>query len=332
MKIAITGGAGFIGSRIAKEYLDAGHAVLVIDNLANGSEDAIDPRARFYNVDIRDSKIRTILKQERPEIVSHHAVHRGSSLPSEQAMIDADVNIRGFLHLLDCCVDSPVKKIIFASNGNDLYGDVTPNQNPLSETTLLAPRRSLDISKAAGESYVRYYTRQYGLEHTILRYADVYGEEPWNKAQHPLSYFIKEVSQHRRPLIQGTGAAIRDQIFIDDVVLANLAALERGKNQTLHISSGSGASLNQLFTLVASYLGSDLTPNYTSGSLCLPEKITMDNTCAQESLHWFPRVSLADGVKRSILLLNRAEGLSPIQQDIYAYAATEAVKIPLHAS
>ena len=76
MKIAIIGGAGFIGSHLAKAYLDAGHDVLIIDTLINGSLEAVDARARFYQVDMRDRKLLSILQRERPDIVSHHAVHR----------------------------------------------------------------------------------------------------------------------------------------------------------------------------------------------------------------------------------------------------------------
>src|SRR5579863_9580407 len=118
MKIAITGGAGFIGSHLAKAYLDAGHDVLVIDNLSHGSRKAIDTRARFYHVDIRDEKLRTILSMERPDIVSHHVSlwNTPSYLsPSRQFLADADVHVRGLLHILDSCVNAAVGKIIFAS-------------------------------------------------------------------------------------------------------------------------------------------------------------------------------------------------------------------------
>src|SRR5207249_3349703 len=102
MKIAITGGAGFIGSHLTRAYLDAGHDVFVIDTLINGSREAVDPRARFYQLDIRDVKLQTVLQKERPDIVSHHVVQRQSSLPlGEPSLTDADVHIRGLLNVLD---------------------------------------------------------------------------------------------------------------------------------------------------------------------------------------------------------------------------------------
>src|SRR3984893_19149807 len=121
MKIAITGAAGFIGAQVTKAYLDAGHDVLVIDSLLYGAHQVVDPRARFYQVDIRDGKLRTILQDERPEIVSHHASQKRFTASCEQAMADADVHIRGLLNVLDSCVNASVGKFIFASGGNNLY-------------------------------------------------------------------------------------------------------------------------------------------------------------------------------------------------------------------
>src|SRR5712691_912580 len=303
MKIAITGGAGFIGSHLARAYLDAGHDVLVIDSLVNGSRDAVDPRARFYPIDIRDGKLSTILQQERPDIVSHHAAQREDVLPREQALTDADVHVRGLLNVLDSCVSASVGKILFASGGNSLYrssggvGKTNPGQISVREDALLCPHKSHDISKAAGEWYVRYYTRQYGLAHTIFRYAEVYGETASDMAQHPLSHFVAMLLAGRRPLIRGAADEILDHIFIDDVVNANICALERARNQTLHISSGQGNTLKQFYTTVAYLLQTEIEPVYISNSLVEPSSIVLDNSLARQVLGWRPQVDFTTGVQ-----------------------------------
>src|SRR5262245_51691686 len=114
MKIAIVGGAGFVGSHLTRAYLDAGHDVFIIDNLVHGTREAIDPRARFYHLDIRDGKLQAVLQAERPDIVSHHAELREQTLPCEGSLIDADVHIRGLLNVLESCVSAQVSKLIFA--------------------------------------------------------------------------------------------------------------------------------------------------------------------------------------------------------------------------
>ncbi len=311
MKIAITGGAGCIGSRLTKAYLDEGHDVLVIDNLLHGSRQAIDARARFYQIDIRDSRLRTILQQEQPDLVSHHAAQQRDDLPETEALADADVHVRGLLNLLEGCINAGVRKIIFASSGNSLYYSLENEQLPIKENAPLCPQHLYDISKLAGEWYVRYYTHQYGLKHCILRYADVYGETDSPHAHHPLTYFMRMFSKQQRPVIRGTGDEIRDHIFIDDVVRANLRALKQGDNQTLHISTGRGCSLNQLCRMVAILFKSDLEPLHISGTLVEDCSIVLDNSHAQRILGWKPEVEMIEGVQRAIQMW-RGEALASL--------------------
>jgi UDP-glucose 4-epimerase len=319
MKIAITGGAGCIGSRLTKAYLDEGHDVLVIDNLLHGSRQTIDGRARFYQLDIRDSKLRTILQQERPDTVSHHAAQQRADIPETEALADADVHVRGLLNVLEGCINAGVRKIIFASSGNSLYHSVENELLPIKENAPLCPQHPYDISKLAGEWYVRYYTHQYGLKHCILRYADVYGETNSQHAHHPLTYFIRMFNNHQRPVIRGTGDQIRDHIFIDDVVRANLRALKQGDNQTLHISTGRGCSLNQLCRMVAILFKSDFEPLYISGTLVEERSTVLDNSRAERVLGWQPEVEMIEGVQRAIQLWRGEALLSPDAQEQRAY-------------
>ena len=306
MKIAVIGGAGFIGYHIVKAYLDAGHDVFVIDTLVNGARQAIDPRARFYEVDLRDAKLHTILQAERPELVSHHAAQREQGdLPREQSLADADVQVRGLLNVLDACVSASVEKLIFASGGTTMYGSVEREQLPLVENTPLCPQQPWDISKAMGEWYIRYYARQYGLPYTIFRYADVYGETECEHIRHPLSYMVRMLLENRRPTIRRADDEVRDSIFIDDVVRANLCALQRGQNSTFNIGSGQGSTLAQAHQLVAEALGSEIEPIYITNSLVFgfpaePTALVLDTTHAQQTLGWQPTVSLTEGIHSTI--------------------------------
>ena len=313
MKIAITGGAGFVGSHLTRAYLDAGHDVLVIDSLAHGSRQDVDERARFYQVDIRDAKVQEILQQERPDVVSHHVAPRAATFPEASLLADADVQLRGLLNVLEGCVSASVTKCIYASNGSTLY---QPAPFPASarseyhiavEDTPVCPQRPNDVSKLAGEWYVRYFSRQYGLEHTILRYAEIYGEPHGEsgreQARHPVTYFAHMLSQGRRPVIRGSARDIRDHIFIDDVARANLRALERGRNCTMHISTGKGYTLDQLFEAVAAQFSSDLLPVSIGSANVEPTVLVLDNTLARQQLDWQPQVDIAEGIKRAVEML-----------------------------
>ena len=300
MKIAIIGGAGFIGSHLTHTYLDAGHDIFVIDSLTSGLQQVIDPRARFYHVDIRAKKLQDILQSERPDMVIHHATQQHETGTGAHTLADADVHVRGLINVLDSCVNASVKRFIFASGGNNLYGRVDAEQLPLPEVTPLHPRSAQDISKAAGEWYVRYYSQQYGLTHTIMRYADIYGEDEPLLFRHPISYFIRMLHEKQRPVIRGTGNEVKDHIFIDDIMQAHLhlqKALRRAENRTFHISSGQGYSLKQLYTLVALVQDSQLEPLYIAGSHLVSSAIILDNTQARLALNWQPQISLSEGIR-----------------------------------
>ncbi len=314
MKIAITGGAGFVGSHLTRAYLDAGHDVLVIDSLAHGSRQDVDERARFYQVDVRDRKVQEILQQERPDVVSHHAAQCVATFPEASLLADADVQLRGLLNVLDGCISASVTKCIYASNGSTLYQPVSVSATSswsdfhiVNEDTSVCPQHSNDISKLAGEWYVRHFSRNYGLEYTILRYAQIYGEsygeergECGEQARHPVTYFADMLSRGRRPVIRGSTRDVRDSIYIDDVVRANLLALERGSNCTMHISSGRGYSLDQLFKAVAAQFSSDLLPVSIGSAGTEPTALVLDNTLARQQLDWQPQVDIAEGIKRAV--------------------------------
>jgi UDP-glucose 4-epimerase len=304
MKIAIIGGAGFVGSHLTRAYLNAGHNVFVIDSLIHGAREAVDPRARFYHLDIRDSKLQAVLQAERPDVVSHHAVQREHILPCEDSLIDADVHVRGLLNVLEGCVHAQVAKLIFASGGNSLYRGCLL-QEPgkamlISEETETCPLRPSDITRITGEWYVRYYTRQYALPHLILRYADIYGETDSRRAWHPLTAFLTHLSLQRRPAIRGTDRDVRDHIFIDDVVRANLCALEQGRNETVHISSAQGYSVKQFYQAAARLLQSSVPPVYFSASQAEPTAVILDNRRAKRVLNWQPEIDFSLGVGMAV--------------------------------
>jgi len=157
---------------------------------------------------------------------------------------------------------------------------------------------------------VRYYTRHYGIAHTILRYADVYGDLRNEQAQHSLTSFVKMLRAHQRPIIRGTGRDGRDVLFIDDVIQANLYALKRGKNVTMHISSGHAYDLNLFYSTAAQLLSSDLKPIYVSESLAKPTTVALDNSLAQEVLGWHPQITLHEGVRRVVEASTDKEALT----------------------
>ncbi len=176
MKILVTGGAGFIGSHVVDAFLAAGHDVAVVDNLWSGRRSNLNPRARFYEVDIRSPQLREVFEQEQPDIVDHHAAQMDVRKSVVDPLFDADVNVKGSVNLLELSRAYGVKKVIYISTGGAVYGE--PEYLPCDENHPVNPICQYGVSKHVVEHYLYVYRHLYGLDYGVLRYPNVYGAAP----------------------------------------------------------------------------------------------------------------------------------------------------------
>ena len=173
MKILVTGGAGFIGSHVVDGFVEAGHDVVVVDNLRTGKASNVHPKARFHKASSRSPEMDSLIREERPDVVDHHAAQISVPESVVNPMEDADINLLGLLNLLECLVRHKVKKVIFISSGGAIYGDA--GEYPTSESYAPRPLSPYAVSKVASEYYLAFYKYQYGLDYTTLRYANIFG-------------------------------------------------------------------------------------------------------------------------------------------------------------
>ena len=152
MKILVTGGAGFIGSNVVDGYVEAGHEVLVVDDLSGGRRSNVNPNARFYEMDIRSGEIDRLIKRERPDILNHHAAQISVPASVSDPLLDADINIKGLLNLLESASKHEVKKVIFISSGGAIYGEAS--EYPTSEACQPVPLSPYAVSKYTSEHYL----------------------------------------------------------------------------------------------------------------------------------------------------------------------------------
>ncbi|RLG28585.1 UDP-glucose 4-epimerase, partial [Methanosarcinales archaeon] len=227
MKILVTGGAGFIGSNVVDGYIREGHDVVVVDNLFTGKRENVNPKARFYKADIRSEEIREIIKEERPDVINHHAAQISVPESVRDPLFDADVNIKGILNLLESAVRYGVKKFIFISSGGAIYGEA--EEFPTSESYEPRPLSPYAISKYCSEYYLSYYSHQYGLKFTTLRYANIYGPRqiPHGEAG-VVAIFMNNILSGKKSVLyhfpEDKEGMIRDYCFVEDVVEANIKA------------------------------------------------------------------------------------------------------------
>lgn len=296
MRILVTGGAGFIGSNIVDAYVEAGHDVVVIDNLSSGKEENVNPKATLYRLDIRSPEVDLVFEKEKPDVVNHHAAQIDVRKSVENPSFDADVNVIGMLNLLQSCVKHGTKKIIFASSGGAIYGD--PDILPADEFSSLKPLAPYGASKIAGEYYISCYGALYGLKYTNLRYGNVYGprQDPHGEAG-VIAIFCQSMLNDKEVKIFGTGEQLRDYVYVGDVVKANLLALEKGNNQSINIGTAAGTSVNELFAILKSITGYRKDAVYYSPRQGELDRTYLTNEKAFEVLGWKPKIDIKRGLE-----------------------------------
>ena len=303
MRILVTGGAGFIGSHVVDAFIAAGHHVAVADSLITGKRENLNPKATFYEVDIRDAGLLAeVFDREQPEVVDHHAAQVNLRTSVDNPVYDAEVNVLGALNVLEQARLHGTRKIIFISSAA-VYGE--PAYLPCDENHPIRPRSPYGASKYAIEVYLNVYRATYGLETTVLRYANVYGprQDPHGEAGVVAIFtdrLLEGGAADAAPVINGNGEQTRDFVYVGDCARANVLALDKGSASVYNVGTGEETSINSLATLL-----SELA-NYAGEIDHGPEKagevfrITSDCTRANQELGWTATVSLREGLARTV--------------------------------
>lgn len=258
-KIVVTGGAGFIGSHKVDRFLKEGYQVVVIDDLSQGRIENISRHLnnecfKFIKADIRDSeKVEAIVKDA--DAIFHEAAVVSVIRSLEDPVYTNDVNVGGTLNLLKACLNSDVKKFIYASSCA-VYGDEeAPRQ---SEENLTSPISPYAATKIAAENYCKIFNSLHGLEAIILRYFNVYGpRQSYGPYSGVITKFIDCLIRGEPPVIYGDGEQTRDFIDVSDIVEANMLALERTgvPSDPINIGTGIATSIKELANLLIDITG-----------------------------------------------------------------------------
>ncbi len=299
MRILITGGAGFIASHVQDTYIKEGHEVAVLDNLVTGNRAKLNPKSKFYELDIRSEKIKEVLQEFRPEVISHHAAQMDVRKSVIDPIYDCQVNGIGMLNLLEQGRQCGLKKMIFASSGGAVYGE--QGAFPADETHRTDPASPYGITKLLGDKYLQFYQETYGIDAVSLRYANVYGprQNPHGEAG-VVAIFISKMLKGEAPTINGDGLQTRDYVFVADVVNANLAALRPGVKGIYNIGTGIETNVVEIFQNLAKILGFPSAAQHGPAKAGEQQRSVISAQKFQREHGWKPEFSLAEGLKKTV--------------------------------
>lgn len=298
----VTGGAGFLGSHLVDALVERGDEVLVLDTLVTGKREKVHREARLREIDVRDrGAVAGEFAEFKPELAFHMAAQADVKRAYKEPEFDAWVNVVGTVNVARACLDNGTGKMIFTSTGGAMYGSPGASALPVDESFPVAPASPYGLSKYCAELYLGMLGRERGLNHTILRPANVYGprQEPESEVGVVL-IFLRQMSAGQAPTLRGFGKATRDYVYVQDAVSAHLLAAERGKPKPYHVGTGEEVDVETIFNGLQRRLGTSFEPNRVPLIPGEVERMALDASLARNELGWKPAFSLDGGLDATI--------------------------------
>jgi UDP-glucose 4-epimerase len=305
MRTLVTGGAGFIGSNLVDALLDAGHEVVVVDDLSTGREEnlrgALGRGAELVVADVTDTKLMMEMLRRRPvDTIFHLAAQIDVRRAVAEPGFDAHVNVEGTISLLEAARETGVGRFVFVSTGGAIYGEGEGQELPFGEDAEIAPMTPYGQSKFAAEGYVALYAREHGLSGVSLRLANVYGprQDPLGEAG-VVAIFCGKLAAGEQPTVFGSGEQTRDFVYVGDVVQALLAAADSDATGAYNIGAGVETSVLGLLEALHAAGAAPQEPIFEEERPGEVQRISLDPTLASEALGWRPLTSLTEGIKKT---------------------------------
>ena len=296
MRVCVTGGAGFIGSHLVDRLIALGHTVLVIDNLTTGVREFVNPKAVFIEMDVRDANIESIFADFKPQVVFHEAAQTMVPASMENPKMDCDVNLLGLVNILEASRKHKVEHFLMPSSAA-VYGDL--DTLPLTEDMIGKPTSFYGLTKLTGEGYLRIYEQAFGLKTVCFRYSNVYGPRQGDGGEG--SIFTRLINEGQGLTIFGDGEQTRDFIYVDDVVEANIKAMNHPElTGVYNISTNTSTSVNKLVSYFKSISNKDLLVYYEAERTGDIRHSRLCNQKAKVDFDFLATVDLERGLRDTI--------------------------------
>jgi len=301
--VLVTGGAGFIGSNLVRALLVRGDRVRVLDNFSTGSRNNLAPL--LADVEVVEGDLRSYERVHAAVRGTEVVFHQGA-LPSvprsvQDPLTTTAVNIEGTLNVLLAARDENVGRVVNASSSS-VYG--SSGALPRTEGQAPDPISPYAVAKLAAERFCTSFSRVYGMETVSLRYFNVFGprQDPDSQYAAVVPRFIRRVAEGRPITVYGDGEQSRDFTYVDNVVEANLLAVDAAgvNGASLNIATGTSETINRATDMISEMIGRPAERTFLEARPADVRASLADISEARRTLGYEPRVSFADGLRRTI--------------------------------
>lgn len=295
--ILVLGGGGFIGSHLVDALIDRGHFVRVFERRNIDTKNLLGVISRIELIKgdfLNEDDLRGALSGI--DVIVHLVSTTLPKSSNDNMLYDVETNVVGTLRLLNLAKLAGVRKVVFASSGGTVYG--IPQYLPIPETHPTEPICSYGISKLAVENFIRLHSYLYGIDYTIFRIANPYGErQDVTSGQGAVSTFLWRVLTGEPIEIWGDGSIARDYLYISDLVRAFVKVIEgNNPSKVYNIGGGQAYSLNEIFETIRSVTEKTPIVNYTNARQLDVPTNCLEISKARSELNWEPRFTLAEGI------------------------------------
>ena len=309
-KVLVTGGAGFIGSHIVDELVARGIETFIVDNLSTGSLDNLSKHKEsgLVHTILGDAReVDSLLRGINIDIVFHEAAIASVPKSVSHPMLVHDVNVNMTLNILNYCVKAGVKRLVFASSAA-VYGII---EGRAVEDMVCRPNSPYGASKLSVEDYLHAYHHSYGLETVALRYFNVYGKrQRYSDYSGVITVFANKILDGEKPTIFGDGEQVRDFVHVQDIVQANMLAMESqvAIGESFNVASGKATSIIELSRIIKSLVGSSGLEDSFAPARAGDMKLGLASIDKiKASLGYSPKIVMQQGLVEVIQSLNKPQ-------------------------
>jgi UDP-glucose 4-epimerase len=303
----VTGGAGFIGSAIAKKLIKEGNEVYIIDNLKTGNIENIPKNSIYIEGDFSKDEIISKLNDIKFDVVFHIGGQSSGEISYEDPEYDLNTNTLSTLKLLQYCVKTGCKKFVYASTMS-VYGE-QKNKEQFSENDDTNPKSFYAVGKLASEKYLEIFSKQFGIDYVALRYFNVYGpgQNLENMKQGMVSIYLKQFLDDSfvDVTVKGDMNRFRDLIYIDDVVDITIESSKNSKfsNKIINVGTAKKTKVSEIIDLIKKYTKSNKKVVLAEGTPGDQFGIFADNKLLM-NYYDKPLTSFENGLKKMIEWIN----------------------------